>query len=122
MEFVAASSDNVNGVSVQSTLTGVGPVIVPHSLEDTNIDIKLRGAGTGEVQIGNTSLAKAFAIDHTLVESYVPIRCMQYTVVGVPSASPAGQVIYVSDETGGAVLAFSDNTNWRRVTDRAVVS
>ena len=31
-------------------------------------------------------------------------------------------MIYVSDETGGAVPAFSDGTNWRRVTDRAVVS
>jgi len=31
-------------------------------------------------------------------------------------------VIYVSNETGGATLAFSDGTNWRRVQDRAVVS
>ena len=46
-----------------------------------------------------------------------------YTVVGVPAAAtyPRG-LIYVSNETGGAVLAFSDGTNWRRVTDRAVVS
>lgn len=34
----------------------------------------------------------------------------------------SGAVIYVSNETGGTVLAFSDGTNWRRVTDRAVVS
>lgn len=45
-----------------------------------------------------------------------------YTVAGVPSAAMAAQIIYVSDETGGAVLAFSDGTNWRRVTDRAIVS
>ena len=44
-----------------------------------------------------------------------------YTVAGVPTAI-AGGVIYVSDETGGAVLAFSDGTNWRRVTDRAIVA
>jgi hypothetical protein len=31
-------------------------------------------------------------------------------------------MIYVSDETGGAVMAFSDGTNWRRITDRATVS
>jgi hypothetical protein len=31
-------------------------------------------------------------------------------------------LIYVSDEVGGAVPAFSDGTNWRRVTDRAIVS
>jgi hypothetical protein len=31
-------------------------------------------------------------------------------------------MIYVSDETGGSVMAFSDGSNWRRITDRAVVS
>jgi hypothetical protein len=31
-------------------------------------------------------------------------------------------MIYVSDETGGAVMAFSDGSNWRRITDRAIVS
>ncbi len=46
-----------------------------------------------------------------------------YTVATVPSATDvAGRVIYVSDETGGAVLAFSDGTDWRRVTDRNVIS
>ena len=45
-----------------------------------------------------------------------------YTVATVPSATQQGQMIYVSDETGGAVMAFSDGTNWRRITDRAVVS
>lgn len=46
-----------------------------------------------------------------------------YTVAGVPAAAtyPRG-VIYVSNEAGGAVLAFSDGTSWRRVTDRAVIS
>ena len=33
-----------------------------------------------------------------------------------------GSLIYVSNESGGAVVAFSDGSNWLRVTDRAVVS
>ncbi len=46
-----------------------------------------------------------------------------YTVATLPSAATYARcTIYVGDETGGAVLAFSDGTNWRRVTDRAVVS
>lgn len=47
-----------------------------------------------------------------------------YTVAGVPSAATAGAgaMIYVSNETGGAVPAFSDGTNWRRVTDRTVIA
>lgn len=46
-----------------------------------------------------------------------------YTVAGVPAAAGhAGKTILVTDESGGAVLAFSDGTTWRRVTDRAVIS
>jgi len=47
-----------------------------------------------------------------------------YTVATVPGAatSGAGSIIFVSDESGGAVLAFSDGTDWRRTTDRAVIS
>jgi hypothetical protein len=50
-------------------------------------------------------------------------RLPAYTVATVPPATEnTGGVVYVSDETGGAVMAFSDGTNWRRVTDRAVIS
>lgn len=46
-----------------------------------------------------------------------------YTVATLPTASDyEAHMIYVSDETGGATVAFSDGTNWRRVQDRAVVS
>lgn len=45
-----------------------------------------------------------------------------FTVATVPTAATyPGSEISVSDETGGYVRAFSDGTNWRRVTDRAVV-
>jgi len=50
------------------------------------------------------------------------IQATSYTVATLPTAATAAGLIYVSDEAGGAVLAFSDNVNWRRVTDRAVVS
>lgn len=32
------------------------------------------------------------------------------------------RMIFVRDDTGGAVPAFSDGAQWRRCTDRAVVS
>lgn len=51
-----------------------------------------------------------------------PVTFPSYTVAGVPSVTPAGQQIYVSNETGGAQMAFSDGTNWRRFTDRAIIS
>ena len=45
-----------------------------------------------------------------------------YTVNALPNAAQPGQMIYVSDETGGPVMAFSDGANWRRITDREIVS
>jgi len=45
-----------------------------------------------------------------------------FTVSALPSASQPGQMIYVSNETGGSVMAFSDGSNWRRITDRTIVS
>lgn len=52
-----------------------------------------------------------------------PLSLVPYTVAKLPVAADwAGGVVYVPDETGGAVIAFSDGTNWRRVTDRAIVS
>jgi hypothetical protein len=60
-----------------------------------------------------------------------PILIQGYAVAGLPDAAewgttsstdPFSSLIYVYDETGGATLAFSDGTNWRRVQDRAIVS
>lgn len=45
-----------------------------------------------------------------------------FAKASLPSAVEAAGLIYVTDEAGGAVVAFSDGTSWRRVTDRAVVS
>ena len=51
------------------------------------------------------------------------VQLKTYTVATLPSAAsyPRG-VIFVSNESGGATIAFSDATNWRRVQDRAIVS
>ena len=50
-------------------------------------------------------------------------RPTAYTVATVPDATTrTGVTINVSDERGVADTAFSDGTNWRRVTDRAIIS
>lgn len=50
-------------------------------------------------------------------------RLPQYTVATVPSAiANVGGIIYVPNESGGATLAFSDGSNWRRVHDRQIIS
>ena len=53
------------------------------------------------------------------------MRVGRYVKSALPPAGStdgAGAMIYVWDDVGGAVLAFSDGTSWRRVTDRAVIS
>ena len=45
-----------------------------------------------------------------------------YTVATLPTGSSQGALIHVSDESGGSVPAFFDGTNWRRLTDRQIVS
>jgi len=81
-----------------------------------------RNGGTGFMNF-NTNGAEAFRLNADGSATFRgPAELESYTVAGVPAATTAGQMIFVSDESGGAVPAFSDGTNWRRVTDRAVVS
>ena len=46
----------------------------------------------------------------------------EYEVAALPPASGAKKLIYVKNASGGAVVAFNDGTNWRRVTDRTILS
>ncbi len=71
----------------------------------------------GDFGIGTTSPTCKLHVDG-------PVRTGSYTITTLPGAATVGEgaMIYVSDESGGAVMAFSDGTNWRRMTDRAVVS
>jgi hypothetical protein len=78
---------------------------------------RLRLASSGALGIGTTGPTAPLHVNGAA-------RVGSFTVATVPSASSmgAGAIIYVSNETDGAVLAFSDGTNWRRVTDRAIIS
>ena len=52
-----------------------------------------------------------------------PTAFKAYVKAALPSAATyANNAIIVTDDVGGLVLAFSDGTNWRRVTDRAIIS
>jgi hypothetical protein len=77
-----------------------------------------------KVSPDGSTWSEALVIDPTTlaVQSGGPIGLRSCTVATLPAATPAGQMIYVSNESGGAVPAFSDGAAWRRVTDRAVVT
>jgi hypothetical protein len=74
---------------------------------------KMRVTGAGALQMGGANTVISSARHH---------QHRSYTVATLPSAANAGEEIYVTDESGGAVLCFADGANWRRLTDRAIVS
>ncbi len=75
---------------------------------------------TGRYKIGNGS-TQWTSLGY--FDDVGPNHNKSYEVATVPTASSwTGSSILVTNETGGSVLAFSDGTNWRRVTDRAIVS
>jgi hypothetical protein len=76
---------------------------------------------------GATSSTKdvaALQVYGNLVNSLQPFKLMTYTVAAAPvlDLNTIGAMIYVTNESGGAVPAFWDGTTWRRVTDRAIIS
>ncbi len=64
-----------------------------------------------------------FRASKVSIKAEVPVQMPSYTIATLPDATIPGEgaLIYVTDATGGAVLAFSDGTDWRRSTDRTVI-
>jgi hypothetical protein len=73
--------------------------------------------GDGRVAVGGYTHSAKLYVDGAM-------RPKGYAVSALPVAATegAGAMIFVSDESGGPTMAFSDGTAWRRVQDRAVVS
>ncbi|WP_051242807.1 DUF2793 domain-containing protein [Stappia stellulata] len=72
---------------------------------------------TGSVGIGKSDPSATLDVDG-------PVRVKSFTVANLPGATAvgAGALVHVLDDAGGSVLAFSDGSDWRRATDRSVVS
>lgn len=97
-------------------LIGDNDLVLKLSADGSSFVEAMRLRADGRVGIGTASPLCRLDVDG-------PVRVKSYTVATVPAASGlAGAIIFVSNESGGGVLAFSDGATWRRVTDRAVVS
>jgi len=137
---VNATADTTNRISVSSPAS-----LFNHEGDDHQLKINKNAAGdtasflfqtgfSGRAEIGLTGdddfHFKVSPDGSTFHEALVidknsgAVRIASFTVASAPSAPAvgAGTLIFVSDEAGGAVLAFSDGTDWRRCTDRAVIS
>jgi hypothetical protein len=80
----------------------------------------LQFAGTAERISRAAGLLQFFAATRHVFDA--PIELASFTVATLPAVAPAGQFIFVSDETGGATTAFSDGVNWRRSQDLTIVA
>ncbi len=75
------------------------------------------GLGTIATQASNAVALTGGTISGTIM------TLPSYAVSGVPSASPAGQVIYVTDgNSGAATVACSDGSDWKVVALGATIS
>jgi hypothetical protein len=146
--FVVAGSNSVIADSTSDTLTlvaGDGVVITTSAGTDT-ITISTSGSSesifitggdmgtvdevvTQEQDLGLITTAVALEIDMgfivtagVLYPDQLVLPSKTVAELGNLSAVPAGQFVYCTNESGGSIPAFSDGTNWRRVTDRAIVT
>lgn len=77
------------------------------------------GKATNDFQLYLDAIQQA--LNNNLLGQQVQLT--SYTVSTLPSAETVAGLIYVTDESGGEVPAFSDSAgNWRRITDRTIVS
>ena len=83
----------------------------------TGANERMRVTSGGDVGIGISAPSTRLHVNG-------PVRVGSSTVATLPSAATlgAGTILYVSNAAGGAELAYSDGTNWRRASDRTVVT
>ncbi|ARE40920.1 Host specificity protein J [Rhodovulum sp. P5] len=81
-------------------------------------DIRVPGGTPRFYTSGTPSPGRMIAAS---IAAGAPMLAPEFEIATLPDPV-AGGLIYVTDETGGAVLAWCDGATWRRVTDGAAVS
>jgi len=146
---VTGQSDVVAN-SISDTLTLVSGIGIDITTDASNNAVTITGTGSSGQSIFNTGgtlglvtepvqVAEDLGLVTELVDEEYDLESLlitnqllyptqlvlpSYTVaeLGNVSTSPAGQFVFCTDETGGAIPAYSDGSNWRRVSDRAIVT
>jgi hypothetical protein len=103
-------------IGINVSYTGTDPDLT------TSIDASLHIRGEGATNATSSLIINDSGtnVNFKVTDDGVTIF-RTFTVATLPTVV-AGGFIYVSDETGGATMAFSDGTNWRRVQDRSIVA
>ena len=116
---VAISEGNVNITG--GTISGLSS---PIAIADGGTGSANAGAARTALGVGTiaTQASNAIAVTGGTISGTI-MTLKSYAVSGVPSASPAGQMIYVTDgNSGAATVAVSDGSAWKVVALGATIS
>ena len=116
---VAISEGNVNITG--GTISGLSS---PIAIADGGTGSANAGAARTALGLGTiaTQASNAIAVTGGTISGTI-MTLKSYDVAGVPSASPAGQMIYVTDgNSGAATVAVSDGSAWKVVALGATIS
>ena len=76
---------------------------------------------TGTYTISSPTTITLDPVDEIINDA--PMKLVSKTVADLSTlVSSVGAMVFCTNESGGAIPAFYDGTNWRRVSDRAIVS
>ena len=97
---------------------------VSDTLTITNIiteSINAPNTLTGTYTISSPTTITLDPVDEIINDA--PMKLVNKTVTELGTlVSSVGAMVFCTNESGGAIPAFYDGTNWRRVSDRAIVS
>jgi hypothetical protein len=114
----------INESNVNITGGTVSGLSSPIAIGDGGTNATSASAARSNLGLGTiaTQASNAVAITGGTISGTI-MTLKSYAVSGVPSASPAGQMIYVTDgNAGSATVAVSDGSNWKVVALGANIS
>ena len=114
----------INEGNVNITGGSISGLSSPIAIGDGGTNATSASAARSNLGLGTiaTQASNAVAITGGTISGTI-MTLKSYAVSGVPSASPAGQMIYVTDgNAGAATVAVSDGSNWKVVALGANIS
>jgi len=131
---VDVTASALNQLGEPTVSIGEGNVdITGGTISGLSSPIAIADGGTGSTSAGaartalglgtlGTQASNAIAVTGGTISGTI-MTLKSYDVAGVPSASPAGQMIYVTDgNSGAATVAVSDGSAWKVVALGATIS
>ena len=122
--FTYATGVEISASNLNELGTPTVTVATPIAVGSGGTNATTAGAARTNLGLGTiaTQASNAVALTGGTISGTI-MTLPSYAVSGVPSASPAGQLIYVTDgNSGAATVACSDGSNWKVVALGATIS